>query len=243
MFVDIHSHIIPGIDDGAKDIKTAVDMIRLACSSGTSHIIATPHFIPGSVLNTSDIVDITCCDLQQLISKEAISINLYPGCELFISPDLLKLYNSGRITTLNNSSYMLIELPMTSMPLYTEEVLYNLQTHGLIPIIAHPERNATIISNPGILKNFVKRGILAQVNSGSITGVYDREIQNAAMKFIKMGLIHFVASDAHTCGVRSPVMVKAAEIVKKKFGIAMAESLFYKNGMTVLENGIIDMDI
>lgn len=237
MFVDIHSHIISGIDDGAKDLKTTVEMLKLAASNGTLHIFGTPHFISGAVLNTSDVVDEKCRELQKLISNEAININVYSGTEVFMSQDMPELYDNGAISTLNNSSYILVELPMMCIPLYTKAVLYNLQIRGLIPIIAHPERNNEISVNPVILTDLVNRGMLAQVNSGSITGLYGKKIQNVAMKFIKMGLIHFVASDAHTCRGRSPSLVKAAEIVRKRFGNSVVNSLFFKNGMKVLENG------
>jgi len=128
---------------------------------------------------------------------------------------------------------------MSGIPIYTEELLYNLQLKGLIPIIAHPERNREIFENPDILAGLLERGILAQANSGSVTGLYGRKIRRTVMKLIKMGLIHFIASDAHTCGERSPVLVKAEAIVRRRFGSDTAESLFYKNGMIVLENSIV----
>ncbi|MPN34758.1 Tyrosine-protein phosphatase YwqE [bioreactor metagenome] len=109
---------------------------------------------------------------------------------------------------------------------------------GIIPIIAHPERNEEILSEPVILSSMVQRGILAQINSGSITGLYGRKCRNMAMNLIKSGMAHFVASDSHSCGRRSPDLSRAADIVKKKFGSDIMKQLFYENGMAVLENRI-----
>lgn len=243
MYADIHSHIIPCVDDGAKDTATALEMLRLAAADGTSHIVATPHYIAGNVKNSTDLVDEKSRELQQLADSEEITIKIHAGCEVFISHDTPEFFDAGTIATINGSSYMLIELPHMGIPLYTDEVLYKLQMRGLIPVIAHPERNDEILSNSCILSDFVKRGMLAQVNSGSITGIYGRKIQKAAMKFIKMGIVQFVASDAHTCGGRSPGLTKAAGLVKKEFGCDMVENLFLKNGMAVLENGIVPVYI
>jgi len=239
MFADIHSHIIPAADDGAVDEKTAANMLRMASANGTSHIVATPHFIVGSVENPSILVHEKCAELQSLADREGIDVTIHPGAEVFIGPDIPELFEQGIINTLNDSSYILLELPMSGIPIYTEEILYDLQLKGLTPIIAHPERNSEILKNPDILASMVSRGILAQINSGSVTGIYGRKIRKVAMKLIKMGLIHFVASDAHTCGRRSPSLETAAAIVQRKFGSDTAECLFYKNGMAILENGIV----
>ncbi len=237
MFVDIHSHILYGIDDGAVDAATAIEMLRLAAEDGTTHIAATPHFISGYKSNTK--VKKICGELQQMASDQGINIHIFPGNEVFISPDIPALYDNGDITAINNSSYLLVEFPAMNIPIYTNNVFYNLQLRELVPIIAHPERNREIAEKPEILQEFVNRGILLQVNSGSITGLYGRKIQKIALKLIKAGLVHFVASDAHTCESRSPKLNSAAKIVEKEFGKDLVEKLFYRNGMTVLENGQI----
>lgn len=239
MYVDIHSHIVPAVDDGAGDNRAAVEILRMAYQNGTAHIIATPHFITGLVENDSRLIHEKCMDIQSLACNEEIYVTIHPGSEVFISPDIPELFDKGIICTLNDSFYILIELPMDGIPIYTDDVLYSLQLKGLVPIIAHPERNREIQKNPDILVNLVKRGVLAQANSGSITGLYGREIRNVVLKYIKMGLYQFVASDAHTCRGRSPKLMSAAAIVQKEFGQEMAESLFFRNGITVLENGIV----
>lgn len=234
MFVDIHSHIIPGIDDGAEDIEQAVQMLRTAYENGTGHIIATPHFISGNT-DLSQI-DSSSKKLQQLAVGKGINLAIHSGCEAFLNPDLPKLYEEGKIFTLNQSSYMLIELPMMSIPPYTDFVLYELQLKGIIPIIAHPERNREIIENPIKLRDMVSRGILSQVNSGSVTGLFGNSVQKVAMRLIKLGCTHFIASDSHSNSRRSPDLSKAASIVEKVFGSDIMMNIFSRNGMKVLQN-------
>lgn len=243
MYIDIHSHIIPVIDDGARDINTAAEILKMAAENGTTHIVATPHFIAGSVENPSELIDKKCEELKKIAINEEIEIKIHVGAEVFISPEIPELFEKKIICTLNNSAYILVELPMASIPIYMDDVLYSLQLKGLIPIIAHPERNSEIQKKPEILINLVRRGILAQVNSGSITGLYGKKIRNVAIKFIKMGLIQFIASDTHTCRRRSPNLTKAAAIVGKRFGQDIAKQLFFRNGMAVLENGTVPIYI
>lgn len=236
MYIDIHSHVIPYVDDGAKDIEIALQMLKIAADHGTAHIIATPHYISGNIENTSSLVLENCNNLEQLVYEKGLDIIIHPGCEVFISPDIVELYEKKVICTLNNSSYMLIELPMMSIPPYINSVLYDLQLRGIIPVIAHPERNSEIRENPDILKDLVKRGVLAQVNAGSITGIYGNGVKKTVIKLMKMGLAHFVASDAHTNRERSPDLSKAAAIVEKVFGIDTMHDMFINNGMKLLSN-------
>jgi protein-tyrosine phosphatase len=239
LFIDIHSHILPGIDDGARDEDTAIKMLRVADANRTGHIFATPHYIPGHTSYTPAYIAEKCVELQRYAESEGLNIKILPGCEVFISPDLPDLYKKGKLLTLNNSSYMLIELPMLSIPSYTDTVLFNLQVNGIKPIIAHPERNSVIRRNPDILRDMAGRGILAQVNAGSIVGMYGKQVEKAALKLIGAGLIHFVASDAHSERKRSPILNKTIDIIEKEYGSEIANTLFVKNGMAVINNADI----
>lgn len=234
MYIDIHSHIVPGIDDGAVNDAMALKMLKIAYKSGTRHIIATPHYVYGNTRYAFGTIIEKCNEINKLAKSVGIDVNVYPGCEIFINPELLELYEQRLIDTLSLSRYMLIEFPMMSIPPYAEEVLYNIQLKGITPIIAHPERYSEIQSRPEILEAFVNRGILTQVNSGSITGLYGREAKKTAMKLLKMALVHFVASDSHTDGKRNPNLSKAAKIVERKFGVKIREDLFTNNGMKII---------
>ncbi len=237
MFADIHSHILPALDDGVSDIEEAVKVLRAAELSGTKHIVATPHYISGTLENDYNIIRQNTEDLRKISADAGLDIDIYVGAEVFISPDIPEMVEKGAIITLNYSSFILIELPMDNIPLYTDDVFFSMQIKGLTPIIAHPERNAEIRRNPGLLCSFNERGILAQANAGSITGLYGRDVRKAALKFIGMGLIQFVGSDVHSAEGRSTADLRKAEaIVRKKFGKEIARDLFYNNGIAVIEN-------
>ena len=203
MYTDIHSHIISGIDDGAKDMDTAVRMLRMAAADGTAHIVATPPFIFENMQTSPEVIVQKTDELQKLALREGINLAIHPGCEVFLCPEVPELYEKGLIRTVGDSSYILIELPAMSVPAYTDQVLYELQLKGLIPVIAHPERNMEITGRPEILADMVRRGMLTQVNSGSINGIFGKETKKAALRFIGAGWVQFVASDAHTTGAFS----------------------------------------
>jgi protein-tyrosine phosphatase len=234
LYIDIHSHVIPGIDDGARNEAIALEMLAIAKKSGTGHIIATPHYVYGNTRYGFATIIEKCNSLNRLAASAGIDITVYPGCEVFITPELIELYEQGLIGTLADSCYMLVEFPMMSIPPYTDNVLYKLQLKGVIPIIAHPERYTEIQRQPDILESFIDRGILAQVNSGSITGIYGRESKKTAMRLIKEGLVQFAASDAHSASGRNPDMSKAAALVEKHFGTKTRNELFTFNPLKII---------
>lgn len=236
VFVDIHTHILPGCDDGAQDKETALDMLRIAAENRTGHMIATPHFIPGKSQIGSQRIMETCRELQSLSDENGLNLKLFPGCEAFLSPELPDLYDVGLINTLGNSAYMLVELPMMSIPPYTDTVLYQLQLKGLKPVLAHPERNREIIKNPGILRDMIHWGIFAQINTGSLLGIHGRDVKRFAWRLLGWGMVHFIASDAHSTGIRRPNLSEAAALVEKKYGRETMQLLFHENGLALLEN-------
>ena len=234
MYIDIHSHVIPGIDDGARNEAIALEMLAIAKKNGTGHIIATPHYVYGNTRYGFATIIEKCNSLNGLAASAGIDITVYPGCEVFITPELIELYEQGLIGTLADSRYMLVEFPMMSIPPYTDNVLYELQLKGITPIIAHPERYSEIQRKPELLEAYIDRGILIQVNSGSITGSYGRQLKKTVMRLIKEGYVHFIASDAHSNDKRNPDMNKAAAIVEKKFGTKMRDNLFALNPLKIV---------
>lgn len=234
MYIDIHSHIIPGVDDGAKDEAMALKMLKIAHDCGTRHIIATPHYFFG---NTSyEFADIKekCEHLNNIAKNAGLNITVHPGCEVFITLELAELYEQGLIGTLAESGCMLVEFPMMSIPPYIDNVLYNLQLKGITPIIAHPECNIEIQENPELMEAYIEKGILSQVNSGSIMGIYGMKARKTVMRLIREGWVQFVASDAHSDISRDPNLKSAAVIIEKRFGLKMRENLFEKNALKYL---------
>jgi len=178
--IDIHCHVLPGMDDGAKDEDVALSMLQMAEDSGTTAIIATPHVIDGDWLPSWDKIVQKCQDLQEMSRDRGLSICLYPGAEVAITMDMLDLISGPGAYCLNGGKYMLVELPSTHIPEWVDEFLFRLQAKDITPVLAHPERHPKIDRNPQILWEWARRGILMQVNAPSIVGVMGRRVQKVA---------------------------------------------------------------
>lgn len=239
--IDLHCHILPEIDDGAVDIDTSIEMVKIALKEGIKHIILTPHYICTSIDNNASVILKKYTEFVDRLKEEELDIQVYPGSEVFISPEIPQLVEEGLICTLNNSSYVLIELPMMSLPIYTKEILFQLNINGFTPIIAHPERNIEISKDPNILYELISRGVLSQVNATSLTGLNGTKVRETALTLLRHGMVHFIASDAHTCRGRAPRLLKSREIVRSEMGEDIAINLFEKNGLSVINNKEIDI--
>ncbi|WP_352418246.1 CpsB/CapC family capsule biosynthesis tyrosine phosphatase [Proteiniborus sp.] len=215
---DVHCHILPGVDDGAGSLEEAVDMAIMAKNSGVQFIFATPHYIEGigykDVTYNREVLD----RLNSELCSRNVDIKIYLGCEVYSTPDVLKLLEKGQITTLDNSNYMLIELPMHDLPIYIDSIIYNLKLKGITPIIAHPERNTKIIEDPNILYRLISRGALAQLNLPSILGVYEEMVRNTAEILLRHDMIHFVGTDAHKPSSRYYNISEATNILNNLIG-------------------------
>lgn len=214
--IDFHSHIIHGIDDGAKSLDMSLEMLKISESEGVEYICATPHFISEEFeITREDYIE----KLNNLVmaSKEVnFKIKILPGLEIYMHPNLPKLYKEKKIWGINDSEYLLIELPMGQFPIYTEDVFYELMLLGAKPILAHPERNTKIMKNHDLITNLIKQGVLMQINSGSLLGDYGKEVKKTAEQFITMNMVHILGSDGHNMTSRKTKLKAAYEIVEDK---------------------------
>jgi len=240
MSVDLHCHILPGIDDGAGDMETSLEMLRIAEKDGIEHIIATPHYIKGEIDNGPSIVREKYEELKQALVNGNINVKVYPGNEVYISPDIPELMEDRLICPLNDTSYVLVEFPMSTIPLYAADVFYQLRLKGFNPILAHPERNGEIVGDPNILFDLVQSGVLVQINAASLTGFYGRKVEETAWSLLRHGMAHFVATDAHSQGRRAPKLSESRKAVESEFGEAYAKRLYELNGLAVLSNERIE---
>lgn len=217
--IDIHCHILPGIDDGAKHIGDSIDMARAAVSEGIDTIIATPHHKNSKYDNyKSDIIK-RVDELNLQLEKEKVQLKVLPGQETRIYGEMLEDLEKDEILPLNGTQYVFVELPSGHVPRYTEKLLFDLQLKGLIPIIVHPERNQEIIERPEVLYNLVKKGALTQVTASSISGYFGKKIRNFSFQLIEANLAHFIASDAHNIDTRGFKMSETMDLIESRYGI------------------------
>lgn len=236
--IDIHCHILPGLDDGSDNIEESVRMARLAVDGGTRAIIATPHSnIPGSYQNHCDKAYVIAFrDLQKRLEEEKIPLKILPGHEIFAAENFIELIKSKKLLTLNNSVYPLVEFGFTEHSDSVFEKIEMLLAEGFTPIVAHPERyafTAEDIFAPFRLKNM---GCLLQINKGSLKGSFGREAYFASHAIIENELADFIASDAHSPYMRTPFLADAYDIVSEIRSENYAELLLVQNPIKVLQN-------
>jgi len=217
--IDIHCHILPGVDDGPKTIEDSLDMARAAVREGIETIIATPHHKNNQFNNSKSTIIQNVNNLKSALKKENIPLNILPGQEVRIYGEVLEDYYKEEILTLNHTKYLFIEFPSSSVPRYAERLLYDIQTEGIIPIIVHPERNKELQDKPDLLYQFVKNGALTQLTASSIAGYFGKNIKKFSEQLIEHNLIHFVASDAHNIHNRSFKVLEALDTIEDNFGI------------------------
>lgn len=241
--IDIHSHILPGIDDGAKDINESLELARGAVAEGIRTIIATPHHQNGHYLNDKESILEKVAQLNGVLRQEKIQLTVLPGQETRIYGEILDDYKKGEILTLNNGGkYVFIELPSDHVPLYAEQLLFEIQLEGLIPIIVHPERNRGFIERSELLFQLVKKGALTQVTGASLAGFFGKKIKKFSLQMVEANLTHFVASDAHNMINRTFKMREAFAVLNNEFGDDTV-SMFNENAALLVEGQNVYRDI
>ena len=223
---DLHSHILPGLDDGAKTIEESMKMLRVAAEDGIKGMAATPHGKDvreaGALGSVSEHVE----TLNRLAGEETLDIKIYVGMENHLTLDLPELVASGAGFPINGGPYILVELPFDSLPGFTDEVLNRLQEQGLTPLIAHPERQADIMRDPSIMGDLVGRGMLGQVTSTCILGRFGSEVRDTAEILLKKGWVHVISTDCHRpTGPRAPMMAKSVVEAGKIVGLETARAM------------------
>lgn len=240
--IDIHCHILPGVDDGPATLEESLRMATEAVNEGIQTIIATPHHRNNKYDNKKDSIIQQVNNLNDVLKQENIPLSILPGQETRIFGEVLEDYQKGEILTLTNTNYLFIEFPSSSVPRYAERLLYDIQNDGLIPIIVHPERNKELLDNPNILYNLVKNGALTQVTAASLAGYFGKSIKKFSEQLVEHNLTHFVASDAHNTHNRTFKLNEAYDLIETTFGVDYVY-LFTENSEILLENQSIMKEI
>lgn len=217
--IDLHCHILPGVDDGAKDMEESIAMARNAVAEGITHILATPHHKAHGWSNEKEEVQRLVSELQERIDAESIDLTIFPGQEVRLYGEIIQDIEANKIQFIDEENqYLLIEFPSTTVPAYAERLFYELQAIGVTPIVVHPERNQMIKKQPELLKNLVDKGALAQLTAGSYVGKYGAEAEKLSKRLIEANLIHYIASDAHNTTNRQFYLKETYVTLEKDYG-------------------------
>jgi protein-tyrosine phosphatase len=212
-FVDIHCHLLPGVDDGAKNWDESLEMAHIAVEDGIATVIVTPHQLGNYRGNQGEEIRRRTAELQARLHAEGVPLMVLPGADVRVDADIVERLACGEVLTLgDHRRHLLIELPH-EMYLPLESLLARLNRHGIAAILSHPERNEGILRRPAVLATLVEAGCLLQVTAGSICGTFGPQCQQLAEWLLIEGLVHFVASDAHGPRSRRPLMRRAFDRV------------------------------
>lgn len=223
--IDIHSHILPAIDDGAADMAEALAILRAAEEAGVAAIAATPHIYNPFRQGVGEEIEAAVGALRSRAAEEGIGVEVFSGGELPMGPGLVDVVAQNRQITLGGAGkYVLVEFPMFQMPRFAEAMVSEMRGRGLTPVIAHPTRCREVMSNPGLVRGLVERGALMQINTGSLLGMFGGDSQKAAFFLLEEGLAHVVASDSHSVGAMG-MLVEGVGVIRKVLGSEAARRM------------------
>ncbi|MBR5595913.1 MAG: hypothetical protein IKW30_00710 [Lachnospiraceae bacterium] len=236
-FIDMHCHILPGVDDGAKNLEKTREMLQMAYEEGIREIIVTPHYFATRKSASVEKIRQTILDVEKQMEEWKIGIKLYPGNEIYYRNGIEDILDEKQICTLAESKYVLVEFdPMTEYS-YLRDGILKLDSYGYIPILAHTERYECLFEKKERLQRVKDHGGLIQVNASSFLGGMFDEMAKRAKYIMKNDLLDFIGTDAHSSGKRSPKIKDTASYLYKKLGEKKAEKILFHNPRTVLENG------
>lgn len=233
--VDLHHHLLPAFDDGASDLRTSIHMARLAAEDGITHVVCTPH---ANARYTYDPVAVHHAfeALRNALSEAEIRLILGLGCDFHLSYDNIQdALENPRRYTINQSEYLLVELPDYGLPPTLEETFYSLRLAGMTPILTHPERNPSLQQDISRLEGWIRDGLLTQITAGSVMGRMGRKAEKLSHRLLADRWVHFVATDAHNTSSRAPQMRDACDLIASRYGDAYAQRLCTENPQAVFD--------
>ncbi len=239
--IDMHSHILPNIDDGAKSIEETFQLIKEAKQVGFDAIISTSHYMEGYYETASAEREVWVNAIYEKLQEQNMDIKLYLGNEIYFSENIVALLKERKASTINDTSYVLFEMPLNVEPLNLYDVIYEMLQYELVPILAHPERYSFVQKEPELIYDLIQKGVYMQANYASIIGKYGKKAQFIVKKFLTNDMIHFLGSDVHR---KESIYPRIPEILKELeniIGVEKLEKLTTINPKLVLQNKKIDM--
>jgi protein-tyrosine phosphatase len=240
--VDIHAHILPRLDDGAKTLEESIQMCRISYEDGIRAIVATPHILPGIYGNDRSTILAKLQELNLALNHSELTFKVFPGADVHFSSDILQRYEREEVVTVNDQGrYLMVEFPFQGIPYQAEEVLFQLVVRGITPIISHPERNMEIGQRPNRYYEMIRMGCLGQVTAMSLTGGFGAEVKRTAEKLLSKRLLHMIASDAHSTDRRPPILSAGVKVAEKIVGKEAAKRMVTEYPEAVIEGKKLDI--
>lgn len=242
VLVDIHCHLLPGVDDGSKDWPTSMKLARAAVKDGVTHALVTPHTLNGRYFNhKKDVIRLTDT-FQEMLDDAKIPLKVFPGMEVRLSGDLIQaLDNDDLLCCDEDNTYMLLEFPSEDVPTYAKDTIFQIMRRGVTPIIVHPERNNRILKDPQVLQGMLEQGCLVQLTASSYTGIFGKQIENLTRRLIEAGQGCTFASDAHDLPNRQYQLSEAYQKMSHEFGKDLA-STWQNNSRKIINGDPVQMN-
>ncbi len=234
--IDLHCHLLPGIDDGSQDLEQSLEMARISAADGVSVTACTPHIFPGVYNNTGPDIRRRIAALQSELDAAGIPMRLVTGGDVHIAPDLVAKLKSGEALSLNDSRYVLIEPPHHVLPPRIEDLFFNLLSAGYVPVVTHPERMSWIDREYDMLVRLVRSGAWMQITAGALVGLFGSAPRKWSERMLREGMVHIVASDAHGPTRRPPRMGEAYAALISLVGQAEATNIVQNRPQAILQN-------
>lgn len=234
--IDLHCHILPGIDDGAPDLSVSLDMARASVADGVSVVACTPHILPGVFHNSGPQIRQAVSELQGALDRESIPLRLVTGADNHMVPGFADGIRSGHLLPLADTRYVLVEPPHHVAPLRLEDFFFKLLVDGYVPVLTHPERLSWIKSHYAVIERLVQAGVWMQITAGSLAGSFGKTALYWAQRMLDEGSVHILATDAHDLRRRPPNLSKGRDLAAARVGAREAEHLVQTRPGGVLAN-------
>jgi protein-tyrosine phosphatase len=234
--IDLHCHILPGIDDGAADLSVSLAMARASVAAGITVLACTPHILPGVYHNSGPQIRSAVAQLQTVLDQEGIPLHLIAGADVHIVPDFVAGLNSGRLLTLGDTRYVLVEVPHHVAPVRLDDCFFQLMLAGFVPVFTHPERLSWIDGHYANLQRLAQAGVWMQITAGSLIGSFGRRARYWAERMLDEGFVHILASDAHNMNRRPQLLREGREAAAGRVGEEEADRLVLTRPSGIVRN-------